>query len=208
MSIQLLLTPEQAAEQRARSALSKARKTTAIATNQALLRALGITQPNVVALQLSMHPRQPPTVTLDCLIDAAALEHEASHFELVLREEPKPTPEPRPALDLDALCAAARQRVANTVALASGIAIGKQLAESKQIRQQLRYACDRYSADAKRAIGVIDLAPAINDWFRDFATNYSGATTLGGLVSPGLTKALADFPRFNHISFDFGRENK
>ncbi|MNV32164.1 hypothetical protein D3C71_1234910 [compost metagenome] len=184
-----------------------------VATNEALLKALGIDQPLITAVQINMQPEKLPVVTIDRLIDSDAMLHEVSHFDLVLREEADPAPAPAPAFDLDAMCTAARQRVAETVALSTGYALGQQFAESRQIRMRLGKACERYSAEAKQAIERIAFDKYIKDLVRDMKatgvfSGLAGLSALGGVTSPGLAKAMADWPRFNSIGFDFGRDNK
>lgn len=183
------------------------------ATNNALLKLLGITEPLITALQIQLHPTKWPVVTMEYLMDGKALQPTAAQFDLVLREEAKPAPAPAPAFDLDAMCAAARQRVADTVALSTRFALGQQLAESRQIRMRLGKACERYSAETEQAIARMALDTYIKDLVRDMKakgvfSGLAGMSALGGVASPGLAKALTDAPRFNSIGFDFGRVNK
>ncbi len=184
-----------------------------VATNQALLKALGIDQPLITAVQINMQHGKLPVVTIERHIASDSMLQEVSHFDLVLREEAEPAPAPAPAFDLDAMCASARQRVAETVALSTGYALGQQFAESRQIRMRLGKACERYSAEAKQAIGRMAFDTYIKDLVRDMKakgvfSGLAGLSALGGATSPGLAKAMADWPRFNSIGFDFGRDNK
>lgn len=180
------------------------------ATNKALLQVLGIDQPLITAVQISMQPDKLPVVTIDRLIDTDAMLHEVSHFDLVLREEAEPAPASTPALDLDAMCADARQSVRDIIEVVSGFEMGQQLKESRQIRQRLREACDLYRSDAKQAIGRLELDPMLACLRRLAASGalstLGGWNTLGGVSSPGLFTGLAD--RFESIGSTLGGARK
>lgn len=180
-----------------------------VATNQALLKALGIDQPLITAVHIHMQPEKLPVVTIERLIDCKAMLHEVSHFDLVLREEAEPALASAPALDLDAMCVAARERVANVVAVATGLAIGQQLTESKLIRQRLRDACDRYRTEAKLAISWLGLHSAMQAYIQSVAAGTYPVAAIGCLVSPALSEALGKpSAHFNSIGFDFGKERQ
>ena len=180
------------------------------ATNNALLKVLGITEPLITALQIQMHPTNLPVVTIEYLLDGKALEPTAAQFDLVLREEPEPAPAPAPAFDLDAMCADARQSVRDIIEVVSGFEMGQQLKESRQIRQRLREACDLYHSDAKQAIGRLELDPMLACIRRLAASGalstLGGWNTLGGVSSPGLFTGLAD--RFESIGSTLGGARK
>lgn len=110
-------------------------------TNQALLRALGIQQKNIVALQIVMLPDALPRVSMDCVIDARTMEQECLRFELVLRKDA--TPKPAARLDVDAMCAAARKTLAADLDAMATIAMLDQAGESTAIRSRVDRAIER-----------------------------------------------------------------
>lgn len=128
-----------------------------LATNKAVLKALGITQPHITALQLHMQPTELPRVTLDCLIDARAMLHEVLHFDLVLREDA--TPAPRPAFDLDALCAQARTRLAGEVHHSASMAQAAHHKESAAILSRLDKAIANHKSETAMALLRLDISP-------------------------------------------------
>lgn len=143
-----------------------------LATNQALLKALGITQPHITALQLHMQPTELPRVTLDCLIDARAMLHEVSHFDLVLREDA--TPAPRPAFDLDALCAQARTRLTAEVHHSASMAQAAHHKESAAIRARMDKALSAHRAATAQALLRIDVYPMVAQMVRCLGGNGIG----------------------------------
>lgn len=158
-----------------------------LATNQALLKALGITQPHITALQLHMQPTELPRVTLDCLVDARAMLHEVSHFDLVLREDA--TPAPRPAFDLDALCAQARTRLTAEVHHSASMAQAAHHKESAAIRARMDKALSAHRAATAQALLCIDVSPMVAQMVRCLGGNGIGnffgadfnTAALGGL---------------------------
>ncbi len=173
--------------------------------NTQILRAFGITQQRVVAADLSLRPGKPPRFMVDCIADPHTMLHEVLAFDLV----PRPCqPEPTPALDLDAMCAAAQQRIADAADNAAYRAKCEHLGESKLIRTRLDQALLRRRTKVSAALAILDLSPLVNDLGRIAASGGLFGGSLGGLASPGLTKALADFPRFNPVSFTLGGERK
>lgn len=127
------------------------------ATNEAVLKALGITQPHITALHLYMQPTEQPRVTLDCLIDARAMLHEVSHFDLVLREEA--TPALRPAFDLDALCAQARTRLAGEVHHSASMALAAHHKGTAAILSRLDKAIANHKSKTAWALLYLDTIP-------------------------------------------------
>lgn len=154
-----------------------------LATNQALLKALGITQPHITALQLHMQPTELPRVTLDCLIDARAMLHEVSHFDLVLRDEA--TPAPRPAFDLDALCAQARTRLAAEVHHSASMAQAAHHKESAAIRARMDKALCTHRAATAKALLRIDISPMVAQIGRSLFGN-----GLGGFFGAGCSTGV------------------
>lgn len=128
-----------------------------LATNKAVLKALGITQPHITALQLHMQPTELPRVTLDCLIDARAMLHEVLHFDLVLRKEAIPAP--RPAFDLDAMCAAARNGLAAEVRVNANTAMRRHTCESAAILSRLDKAIANHKSETAMALLRLDIIP-------------------------------------------------
>lgn len=84
-----------------------------IATNQAVLDALGIDGTYITALTLTMRdPGQLPKVEIESYL---SIDHDAQRvterFELVRMDEPN-TPDQKPVVDLDVMVVAARKRLA------------------------------------------------------------------------------------------------
>lgn len=128
-----------------------------LATNKAVLKALGITQPNIIALRVRVRPRELPLVTMACLIDASAMLHEVSQFDLVLREEP--TPAPRPAFDLDALCAQASTRLAGEVQHSASMALAAHHKGTAAILSRLDKAIANHKSKTALALLYLDTIP-------------------------------------------------
>lgn len=128
-----------------------------LATNKAVLKALGITQPNIAALRISMRPNELPLVTMACVIDASAMRHEVLQFDLVLREEA--TPAPRPAFDLDALCAQARTRLAGEVQHSASMAQAAHHKESAAILSRLDKSIANHKSETAMALLRLDIIP-------------------------------------------------
>lgn len=164
--------------------------------NMQILRALGITQRRVVAVDLSLRPGQPPRLMLDCVADPRTMLHEVLAFDLVPRP---PQPAVIAALDLDALCAAAQQRIADAADNAAYRAKCEHLGESKLIRTRLDQALLRRRAKVTTALALLDLSPLVKTIARTAATGGLFGGSLGALASPGLTKALGDSYRFESI---------
>lgn len=152
-----------------------------IATNEAVLKALGITQPNITALQLYMQPTELPRVTLDCLIDAHAMLHEVSHFDLVLRKEA--TPAPRQVFDLDVLCAQARTRLAGEVQHSVNTAQAAHHKESAAIRNRMDKAIAAHRAATAKALLRIDISSMVSQMCRSLFGNGMGGFLGAGSVS-------------------------
>lgn len=143
-----------------------------IATNKAVLKALGITQPHITALQLHMQPTELPRVTLDCLIDARAMLHEVLHFDLVLREEA--TPRAAPAFDLDALCAQARTRLAGEVHHSASMALAAHHKGNAAIRARMDKAISTHRAATAKALLCINISPWVAQLGRSLFGNGPG----------------------------------
>lgn len=78
--------------------------------NKKLLALLGLDMKNVIAVDISMRPGEPPKITVDCLLTADPMgEHDVQVFKL------QPI-DPPPPLDLDTTCQAAMQRVQKVIA--------------------------------------------------------------------------------------------
>ncbi len=173
--------------------------------NTQILRAFGITQQRVVAADLSLRPGQLPGFMVDCVADPHTMLHEVLAFDLVPRH---PKPEPAPALDLDAMCAAAQQRIAEAADNAAYRAKCEHLGESKLIRARLDQALLRRRTKVTAALAMVDVSLLVKDLARTAAALGLFGGSLGGLASPGLTKALSDFPRFEPIGSAFGGHRK
>ena len=167
-----------------------------IDANTQILRAFGITQQNVLGADLTLRPGQLPRFTVDCLADPHTMLHEVLAFDLVPRP---PKPEPAPALDLDAMCAAAQQRISDAADNAAYRAKCEHLGESKLIRTRLDQALLRRRTKVTATLTMLDLSPLVKDLARHAATLGLSGGSLGGLASTGLTKAIYDFPRFEPI---------
>lgn len=175
--------------------------------NTQILRAFGITQQRVVAADLSLRPGQPPRFMVDCIADPHTMLHEVLAFDLVPRP-PEPEPEPAPALDINAMCADATAVLACEIEFHATTALTVQRRESAAIRTRLDQAMLRRRTKVTAALAMLDLSPLVNDLARIAATGGLFGGSLGGLASPGLTKALADSPRFNPVSFTLGGDRK
>ena len=120
--------------------------------NMQILRAFGITQQRVVAADLSLRPGMPPRFMVDCIADPHTMLHEVLAFDLVPRP---PKPEPAPALDLDAMCAAAQQRIAEAADNAAYRAKCEHLGDSKLIRARLDKAIDAHKQTARHTLAML-----------------------------------------------------
>ncbi len=170
--------------------------------NTQILRAFGITQQHVVAADLSLRPGMLPRFTVDCLVGPDTMLHEVLAFDLVPRP---PRPEPTPALDLDAMCAAAQRRIAEAAENASYRAKCEHLGESKLIRARLDQALLRRRTKVTAALAMLDVSLLVKDLVRTSAAmgGFFGMS-VGALASPGLIKAMSDRPRFEPIGSAFG----
>lgn len=162
---------------------------TKVATNQALLKVLGIDQPLITALQIQMHPTNLPVVTMEYLLDGKALQPTAAQFDLVLREEAAPAPAPK--LDLDAMCAAAQQRIAEAADNAAFRAKCEHLGDSKLIRARLDQALQRRRLKVTAALAMLDLSPLVKALAHQATASGIFGGTLGGLVGIDLADAFA-----------------
>lgn len=126
-----------------------------IATNEAVLKALGIQQPLICALQIHMEPGQLPLVTIERHLEANAMQTTVQDFDLVLREEAAPAP--TPALDLDAMCAAAQDRLAKATHLSAEWARQYQHEESVAIHARMDRALRQHKEAAAAALRQLDL---------------------------------------------------
>lgn len=106
---------------------------------------------------------------------------------------------PRPTLDLDAMCAAAQQRIADAADNAAYRAKCEHFGESMLIRTRLDQALLRRRTKVTATLTMLDLSPLVKDLARHAATLGLSGGSLGGLASTGLTKAIYDFPRFEPI---------
>lgn len=164
--------------------------------NMQILRAFGITQQRVVAADLSLRPGQPPRLMLDCVADPRTMLHEVLAFDLVPRP---PKPEPATALDLDAMCAAAQQRIADAADSAAYRAKCEHLGESKLIRTRLDQALLRRRTKVTTALTMLDLSPLVKTLARSAAMGGFFGGSMGAAASPSLTKAISEFSRFESI---------
>lgn len=156
--------------------------------NTQILRAFGITQQRVVAADLSLRPGQPPRFMVDCVADPHTMLHEVLAFDLVPRP---PKPEPASELDLDAMCAAAQQRIADAADSAAYRAKCEHLGESKLIRTRLDQALLRRRTKVTTALTMLDLSPLVKTLARTDPTLGLFGGSLGGLASTGLADTFA-----------------
>lgn len=178
------------------------------ATNNALLKVLGITEPLITALQIQMHPTNLPVVTMEYLLDGKALEPTAAQFDLVLREEPEPAPAPAPALDLNAMCAAARATLASEVEFHGTTALTMQRRESAAIRTRLDQALLRRRTKVTAALTMLDLSLLMKALARSAAMGGFFGGSVSAVASPSLTKAISDSSRFESIGLGLGGGRK
>lgn len=117
--------------------------------NVQILRALGITQQNVLAADLCLRPGQLPRFMVDCLVDPDTMLHEVLSFDLV----PRPAdPKPHPAFDLDALCAQARTRLAGEVDFHATTTLTIYKRETVAIRSRLDKAIEAHKKASSKAL--------------------------------------------------------
>ena len=119
-------------------------------TNHALLRALGIKQRNITALQIVMQPDKLPVVSIDCLIDASTLLNERTHFDLVLRQDTAPAAPP--PLSMHAMCAAANKALAAELDVQTHLAVAYQCCESAAILARMDKAIQQRRLAGARAL--------------------------------------------------------
>lgn len=130
----------------------------AVASTEAVLKALGIAGSNICAVDISLRPNEPPRVTIDRLIDAGAMLHEVTPFKLVL-DQAEPLP-PLPAPSLDDLEARAResiQRFINHTATKAWIWHND---ESLDIKDRLNDAVQRHRGAVARVMHNLSLHTA------------------------------------------------
>lgn len=151
-----------------------------IEPNTQILRALGITQQNIVAADLSLRPGEWPRITVDCLADPAAMQHEVLAFDLVPREEPAPAP--RQPLDLDAMCAAARERLATATACCAIDELKAWRKESRAIQQRVHAALDRRRREAYEPIHRQTAQDFMSQFARDLAEQFKDIAKSGAVV--------------------------
>lgn len=159
-----------------------------VATNEAVLRALGIDQPLITAVQIHMQPNELPMVTIERLLSADAMQTTVQDFDLILRDDGAPAPAARPALDLDAMCAAARTRLAAQVGWHASIQLADQLHESSAIRTRMATAIRTHKEDTAQAM----LRTHTYAWVSQLAAN--------GGVFAGAVSGLAGVPAFAGLS--------
>lgn len=176
------------------------------ATNNALLKVLGITEPLITALQIQMHPIKLPMVTMEYLLDGKALQPTAAQFDLVLREEAAPAPAPK--LDLDAMCAAARTTLASEVEFHATTALSVHRRESAAIRTRLDQALLRRRTKVTAALTMLDLSPLVKALARSAAMGGFFGGSVSAVASPSLTKAISDSSRFESIGLGLGGGRK
>jgi hypothetical protein len=165
-----------------------------IEPNTQILRALGITQQNIVAADLSLRPGEWPRITVDCLADPAAMQHEVLAFDLVPRE--KPAPAPRQPLDLDAMCAAARERLSTATACSAINELEAWRDESRAIQRRVNAALARRRREAYEAIHRQTAQDFMSQFARDLAEQFKDIAKSGafaGSVLSNVTCGASDF---------------
>lgn len=122
--------------------------------NTQILRALGINLKNITAADISLRPGELPRLMVDCLADPHTMVHEVLAFDLVPRNQPAPTP--TPALDLDAMCAAAQDRLAFATRISAEWAKEYQREESDAIRTRMDQALRFRKSAARLALSRLE----------------------------------------------------
>lgn len=84
-----------------------------IGTNTQLLHMLGITQKHVIEADIRLRQDEIATVTLTCAADVDSDQLTTARFTL-WPLDPTPAQQPTPPFDLDTMCAAARERLAES----------------------------------------------------------------------------------------------
>lgn len=119
-----------------------------VGTNNQLLHTLGITQKHVMEADIRLRADEIATVTLTCAADVNSDQLTTARFMLqALDPEPAAAPA-APPLDLDAMCAAARERLAHTVNHSADWALYEWRAESDAIHTRMNKALRLHRKEA------------------------------------------------------------
>lgn len=127
-----------------------------VGTDTKLLHMLGITQKNVLKADIRLRPDEIATVTLTCAADLDDTQLTTAQFTLWALD-PQPKAAPAPSLDLDAMCAAAQERLAKATHLSAEWALQYQREESAAIHVRMDQAIRQHKEAAATALRQLDL---------------------------------------------------
>lgn len=168
-----------------------------VGTNNQLLHMLGITQKHVIEADIRLRGDEIATVTLTCAADVNSDQLTTARFMLqALDPEPAAAPA-APPLDLDAMCAAARERLAHAVNHSAEWALAEWREESAAIHVRMNKALRLHRKEAAEIMMRQEFLQAIRELVCDLTkpliqlaqSGLMGAGAIGGLSS-----ALADIP--------------
>ncbi|CAN7525375.1 hypothetical protein LJR074_003694 [Acidovorax sp. LjRoot74] len=125
-----------------------------VGTDTKLLHMLGITQKNVLKADIRLRHDEIATVTLTCAADLDDTQLTTAQFTLWALD-PQPKPATPPSLDLDAMCAAAQERLAKATHLSAEWAKQYQQEESDAIHVRMNRALRHYKAAATLALSQL-----------------------------------------------------
>lgn len=182
-----------------------------VGTDTKLLHMLGITQKNVLKADIRLRHDEIATVTLTCAADLDDTQLTTAQFTLWALD-PQPKAAPAPSLDLDAMCAAAQERLAKATRLSAEWAKQYQQEESDAIHVRMNRALRHHKVATAKALWFLDPCA---DLLRDIEAVKAEAvelliearTNTDGLDE--LHQATAPRPqesRFNTASYTYARD--
>ncbi len=124
-----------------------------VGTDTKLLHMLGITQKNVLKADIRLRHDEIATVTLTCAADLDDTQLTTAQFTLWALD---PQPKSAPALDLDAMCAAAQERLAKATRLSAEWAKQYQQEESDAIHVRMNRALRHHKVATAKALWLLD----------------------------------------------------
>ena len=164
-----------------------------VGTNPKLLHMLGITQKHVIEADIRLRGDEIATVTLTCAADVDSDQLTTARFMLqALDPEPAAAPAPpAPALDLDAMCAAAQQRLATAVNHSAEWTLAEWREESAAIHVRMNKALRLHRKEAAEIMMRQEFLQAIRELICDLnmpliqlaQSGLMGAGAIGGLSS-------------------------
>lgn len=171
--------------------------TITVGTNPKLLHMLGITQKHVIEADIRLRGDEIATVTLTCAADVDSDQLTTARFMLQALD-PEPTAAPAaPPLDLDAMCAAARERLTTAVNHSAHWALYEWRAESDAIHVRMNKALRLHRKEVAEILMRQERLRVIRELVCDLTkpliqlahSGLMGAGAIGGLSS-----ALANTP--------------